>query len=51
MKGTMEYGLWYPKRNDISTKAYTDVDCEGSIDDRKRTSGSTFTWEIARYHG
>ena len=25
LKGTMEYGLWYPKGNDYSLKAYTDA--------------------------
>ena len=42
MKGTMRYGLWYPKGNDFSLNIFTDADWEGSIDDRKSTSGSSF---------
>ena len=25
LKGTMEYGLWYPKSQDFTLKAYTDA--------------------------
>eukprot|EP00253_Pinus_taeda_P030350 PITA_30350 len=42
LKGTIEYGLWYPKGNDLVIQAYTDVDWVGSVDDRKSTSGATF---------
>jgi hypothetical protein len=42
LKGTKEFGLWYPKGKDLSLIAYTDADWEGCIDDRRRTSGSTF---------
>jgi hypothetical protein len=42
LKGTKEFGLWYPKGKDLSLIAYTDVDWEGCIDDRKSTSGETF---------
>ena len=38
----MDYGLWYPKRNNFTLKAFTDVDWVGSIDDRKSTSGAAF---------
>ena len=41
IKGTMDYGLWYPKRDNF-TKAFTNVDWEGSIDDKKITSGAAF---------
>ena len=34
--------LWYPKRNNFTLKAFTDVDWVGSIDDRKSTSGAEF---------
>ena len=27
LKGTMEYGLWYPKIQDFILKAFTDADC------------------------
>ena len=38
----MEYGLWYPKGNDLVIQDYTDVDWAGSVDNRKSTSGATF---------
>jgi hypothetical protein len=41
LKATKEFGLWYPKGNDLSLLSYTDVDWEGSIDDRRSTSGTT----------
>ena len=41
-KGSMEYGLWYPKIQDFILKEFTDADWEGSVDDRKSTSGATF---------
>jgi hypothetical protein len=42
LKGTEEFGLWYPKGNDLSLIAYTDVDWVGCIDDRQSTSGKKF---------
>ena len=42
LKGTMQYGLWYSKGNEFSLKEFTDADWEGSIVDRKSTSGGTF---------
>jgi hypothetical protein len=42
LKGTTEYGLWYPKGNNLIIQAFTDADWAGSIDDRKSTSGATF---------
>jgi hypothetical protein len=42
LKGTKEFGLWYPKENDLSLIAYTDADWAGCIDDRRSTSGVTF---------
>jgi hypothetical protein len=42
LKGTKEFGLWYPKGKDLSLIAYTDVDWAGCIDDRRSTSGATF---------
>ena len=41
LKGTMEYGLWYPKGQYFILKAFIDVDRERSLDDRKSTSGAT----------
>jgi hypothetical protein len=34
LKGTKEFGLWYPKGKDLSLIAYTDADWTGCIDDR-----------------
>jgi hypothetical protein len=34
LKGTEEFGLWYPKGKDISLISYRDVDWVGFIDDR-----------------
>jgi hypothetical protein len=42
LQGTVDYGLWYPKDTDLILRAYTDADWEGSIDDRKITSGGAF---------
>ena len=42
LKGTMDYGLWYPKGNEWTLVAYTDADWAGSVDDRKSTSGAAF---------
>ena len=40
LKGTIEFGLWYPKGNELTLVAYIDADWAGSIDDRKSTSGA-----------
>jgi hypothetical protein len=42
LKGTEEFGLWYPKGIDLSLIAYTDADWASSIDDRISTSGAYF---------
>jgi hypothetical protein len=42
LKGTKEFGLWYPKVKDLSLVAYTDADWAGCIDERRSTSGETF---------
>jgi hypothetical protein len=42
LKGTKEFGLWYPKGKDLSVISYTDVDWEDCIDDRRRTNATTF---------
>ena len=34
LKGTQEFGLWYPKGKDLSLIAYKDADLVGCIDDR-----------------
>jgi hypothetical protein len=40
LKGTKEFGLWYPKGNDLSLIAYTAADWSGCIDDQRSTSGA-----------
>jgi hypothetical protein len=42
LKGTKEFGLWYPKGKDLSLIAYTDADWVGCIDDRRSTNGAMF---------
>jgi hypothetical protein len=42
LKGTKEFGLWYPKGKDLSLISYTNADWEGCIDDQRSTSGATF---------
>jgi len=39
LKGILDYGLWYPKGEEFTLKAYIDVDWAGCVDDRKSTSG------------
>jgi hypothetical protein len=33
LKGTKEFGLWYPKGKDLSLMSYTDADWAGCIND------------------
>jgi hypothetical protein len=42
LKGTLDYGLWYPKCEDFTLKPHIDVDWEGCIDDQKIKSGGVF---------
>lgn len=42
LKGTMDFGLWFPRSEDFTLTAYSDADWAGSVDDRKSTSGGTF---------
>jgi hypothetical protein len=42
LQGTIYYVLRYPKNTKLILKAYTHEDREGSIDDRKITSGDAF---------
>jgi hypothetical protein len=42
LQATLDFGLWYPKTKEFTLNAYTDADWEGSIDDRKSTSGGAF---------
>jgi hypothetical protein len=42
IKETQDYGLWYPKGNDLSLVPYTYADWVESVDDRRSTSGVAF---------
>jgi hypothetical protein len=42
LKGTMNYGLWYPRNQKFQLTAYSDVDWENCVDERKNTSGGAF---------
>ena len=42
LKENLDFGLWYPKWNDLTLIAYSDVDWAGCVDDRRSTSGTTF---------
>ena len=42
LKGTIDLGLWYPRKNSISLKAYSDADWVVCVDDKKSTSGGEF---------
>jgi hypothetical protein len=35
----MTYGLWYPRNQNFQLTAYSDVDWENCLDERKSTSG------------
>ena len=42
LKGTIDFGISYPKENYLTLVSYIDADWEGSIDDRRSTSGVAF---------
>jgi hypothetical protein len=42
LKGTMDYGLWYPKNHNFPLSVYSDVDWANYVDERKITSGGAF---------
>ena len=42
LKGTMDFGLWYPKGNKLTLIAYSEEDWAGCVDNRRSTSGTTF---------
>jgi hypothetical protein len=42
LKGTKEFGLWYPNGKDLSLITYIDADWVGCIDDRRTTCGVAF---------
>jgi hypothetical protein len=42
LKGTMNYGLWYPRNQKFQLSVYSDVDWANCVDERKNTSGVAF---------
>ena len=42
LKGTMTYGLWYPRNQNLQLTTYSDVDWANCLDERKSTSGGAF---------
>jgi hypothetical protein len=42
LKGTMDYGLWYPRNHNFQLSVYSDVDWANCVDERKSTSGGAF---------
>jgi hypothetical protein len=42
LKGTMTYGLWYPKNQNFYLTAYSNADWANCVDERKSTSGGAF---------
>ena len=42
LKGTMNYGLWYPRNQNFQLTAYSDADWPNCLDERKSTSGGAF---------
>jgi hypothetical protein len=43
LKGTIDCGLSYNGDHDFTLSGYTDVDCAGSVSDKKITSGCCFS--------
>ena len=41
LNGTMEFGFWYPKGNELTLITYLDADWKGCVDDKRSTSGTT----------
>ena len=41
LKGTIEYGLLYPRGQEFTLKAFTNSDWAGIFDDQKSTNGAT----------
>jgi hypothetical protein len=42
LKGTMDYGLWYPRNQNFQLSIYADANWVNCMDERKRTSGGVF---------
>ena len=42
LKGTMTYGLWYPRNQNFQLTSYSDADWANCVDERKSTNGGAF---------
>ena len=42
LKGTLSYGLWYPRNQNFKLISYSDADWANCVDERKSTSGGAF---------
>ncbi|XP_043687500.1 secreted RxLR effector protein 161-like [Telopea speciosissima] len=42
LKGSMDFGLWYPKKKGFELTAYSNANWARCVDDRKTTSGGAF---------
>jgi hypothetical protein len=42
LKGTITYGLWYPRNYNFQLTSYSDADWENCVDERKSTNGGAF---------
>jgi hypothetical protein len=42
LKGTMTYGLWYPRNQNFQLTPYLDADWANCVDERKSTNGGEF---------
>lgn len=42
LRGTIDYGLWYPHASNFDLKVCTDADWVGNIDDKKSTTRGAF---------
>ena len=51
LKGTMDFGLWYPRGDSFNFIAYSDVDWDGCVDNRKSTSVVPSFLEVSWFHG
>ncbi|GLJ38457.1 hypothetical protein SUGI_0783140 [Cryptomeria japonica] len=42
LKGTIDYGIWYPYGEKFDLKVYTNANWAGNVDDQKNTTGGAF---------
>jgi hypothetical protein len=47
LKGTMDYGLWYPRNQNFQLSVYSNADWANCMDERKSTSGGAFFLEYS----